>query len=362
MERDLIEKLVNDELRSSNEVAEELQITKQGVAKLVARGELVPIKTMPNASLFLESDVEKIKIRKKLISSINLKKIWGGSTQQFIRDFDDIVRKEDVIGVYIYFYESEAALDGFYTTETIAKKDTLVSIRIPNFVIKYSDLSEEFFDGALCGYGGAGPSGSYDALVKGLEVPEEQARELYYARSIKYFREGNTWRYSMISRNHETNDEGYWDHQRMPYIYNNQFVQLLNVTKRDMELCFSENRKEKSIADEYKWFIPDVSTITIYPKKTAIQTGHYTVSSTDKTIYPVVVRDRNGHELWLDLNVREDAFLSQQERVMDIIQAFGLDLRNNDINNDKSAIIKAILNRIMKVDRAITISKYLDIN
>ena len=361
MERELIEKIVRDELRSSSEVADELNITKQGVAKLVARGELVPVKTMPNASLFLEMDIEKIKIRKKIISSINLQPILGGSTHKFYDDFKNQIRVDDVIGVYIYFYESEAALDGFYTTDEIAKKDTLVRIRVPNFIIKYSDLSEVYFNGALCGYGGTGPGGAHDALVKILEVPKAKADELYYARSIKYFKEGNEWRYKAIYRDHKTNDDGYWDHQSIHYIYNNQFVHLQNVTKRDMELCFSQ-KEEKSIADEYKWFVPNVDSISIYPKAIAIQTGHYTVSSTDKVIYPVVVRDRSGHELWLDLNVREDVYLSQQERIMDVIKAFGLDIRDNDKNKDKSVIIKRILDWVMKVDSPITISKYLDVS
>lgn len=362
MDRDILIKIVNDEIRSSNEVANELNISKQGVAKLVSRGELEPVKIMPNASLFLESDIEKIKIRKKLITSINPQPIYGGSTGQFIRDFEEYVRVDDVIGVYIYFYESEAALDGFYTTNEIAKKDTLVRIQVPNFIIKYSDLSEVYFNGAMCGYGGVGPGGSHDILVKKLGVPEEIANKLYSARSIKFFREGNQWRCSTIDREHETNDDGFWEHQSIHYIYNNHFVILENVTKRDLELCFDESKQEQSLVEKYRWFISNPENITIYPRMVAIDTGHFTLSSTHKDIYPVVVRNGDGNELWLDLNVKEDIFLSQQERVMDIIKAFGFDLRYSDRNQDKSVIIKKILDLIMKVDRPITISRYLDMN
>lgn len=361
MERDILIKIVNDELRSSNEVADELNITKQGVAKLVARGELRPVKTMPNASLFLESDIEKIKVRKKLISSINPQIIYGGSTGQFLSDFADIVRVDDVIGVYIYFYESEAAMDGFYSTREISKKDTLVRIDVPNFIVKYSDLSEVYFNGAMCGYGGTGPGGSHDILVRQLGVPEEMADEVYSARSIKFFREGMQWRYSSIDRDLKTNDDGYWNHQNLNYIYNNHFVKLVNATKRDLELSADDNEEKRNLAEEFEWFVPNPDSITIYPKSIAIETGHFTLSSTHQEVYPVVVRDKSGNELWLNVNVKEDVFLYQQERILDIIKAFGFEPRDNDKNKDRVSIIKPILDRIMRVDQPITFSKFLDL-
>lgn len=362
MDRNIILKIVDDELRSTNEVATELNITKQGVSKLVARGELSPVKVMPNSFLFLESDVNKIKIKKKLINSINPQPIYGGTTRKFKKDFFDLVRIDDVIGIYIYFYESEAAMDGFYTTNEIAKRDTLLRINIPYFIVKYSDLSEIYFEGAICGYGGEGPHGSYDILVDTMGVPTHLANYLFSARTIKYFREGNQWRCTYVKRNIETKDDGYEYYQEPHYIYNNNFVELINTTKKGLELCYGDNKEDNNLVDTYKWFIPAPETITIYPESIAIETGHFLLSSTYQEIYPVVVRDHSGNELWLNLNVKENEFLCQQERIMDVINAFGFNIKDNDKNQDSNTVIKHILDLIMKVDRPITFSRHLRIN
>ena len=71
MDRDFLKKIVNDEVLFMNEVATELNITKQGVSNLVSRGQLTPVKTTSTGNLFLKMDVEEYKKQKQYARKYN---------------------------------------------------------------------------------------------------------------------------------------------------------------------------------------------------------------------------------------------------------------------------------------------------
>ena len=258
---------------------------------------------------------------------------------------------------------SEATLDDFYISERAAKKDDLTQILSPTFVVKHSDLTEVYFKGANCGYGGHGPGESIEVLINTLNVPEDIAKQVYGARSIKLYNEGGHWRADTIFRNHETNDDGFWNPQMIHYMYNNQLVELIDLEQeRPYYFLSSQDEKQKRI-DMYSWFIPNPESMTLYPMENALSTGHYVMSSTNTIVYPVVVRDSSGHEIWININIDEERNLSKQEKVMGLLDSFGFDFRDIDKNKDKNkkSFVEGILNRFRKLDSPITFNRYLDV-
>lgn len=356
MDRDFLKKIVNDEVLFMNEVATELNITKQGVSNLVSRGQLTPVKTTSTGNLFLKMDVEEYKKQKQLPNYIIPQKVYGGYTSQFLSDFDTyITETTKVIAVFIYFYEADAINDGFYTTCSIAKKDTLIEIKVPTFIIKYEDLTEVYFRGALCGYGGQGPCAAYDVLTEKLHVPKEVAEELYYSRYIKFYREVDGWKFVNEYRNVATKDGGYADYEmhsgRVKYLYNNNLV----VVQKNLNRIWLEDDPAEFVKKNF-YYVPNPKSVTIYSKEMAIKTGHYISTTTDMTVYQVIIKDESGKELWLDMRVNEKIPLSKQCDVMSVLNAADIMLETKDMQVFPD-FIRNILNKRITVQDNQTFGK-----
>ncbi len=327
MLNELMRTWIQKEILTPQEVAKILGVSRQQVSNLVAQGKLVPAKTVPGCNLFLLEDIETYKFEKTRAQTLLPKKILGGGVTRKCTEFvkSELKDLDRIIAIYIYFDDYDAILDGFYTTEKIAKRDKLMSIKAPTFVIKYDDLEEVWIRGYNCGYGGAGPTGSEEFLQL-INVPKDIARLVYSSNTIKYYKEGNTWDFTAESR---YDDNGVVkplrSFNRPHYIYNNNLVIV-------QENCgiFWRGRDPLSFFKNNEDFIPNPNQVVIYSKSKAFETGHYILSDVEEQYYRVIIKDKSGREIWLDCPVDERKCIMRQIHLKNLLEYLDVDYSTHE--------------------------------
>lgn len=314
---ELFKTWIQKEVLTPQEVGKILGVSRQQISNLVAQGKLSPAKSVPGCNLFLLEEVERYKLEKTRSQILLPKVIYGEnitrSCEEYIRD--EVKNLEKIVAIYIYFDDFDAMMDGFYTTEKIAKRDTLMSIKAPTFVIKFEDLEEVWFRGLNCGYGGVGPSGSESVLLK-IGVPSNLAKKVYESNVIKFYKEGNVWEYTAESR---YDDNGIAKPlrkiKRPQYVYNNNFV----ILQEGCGIYWNDNEPLTFLKNNLD-FIPEPYQIVIYSRSKAAETGHYTISNVREQYYRVIIKDRSGRELWLDCPVNEKKSIKQQIFIKELFE------------------------------------------
>lgn len=324
---ELMRSWIQKEILTPQEVAKILGVSRQQVSNLVAQGKLLPAKSVPGCNLFLLEDIETYKFEKTRAQMLLPKKILGSGVTRKCNEFvkNELKDLDRIIAIYIYFDDYDAMLDGFYTTDKIAKRDTLMSIKAPTFVLKYDDLDEVWLRGYNCGYGGAGPTGS-EEFLRLIEVPKDIARLVYSSNTIKYYKEGNSWEFTAESR-FDNNGvvKPLRSFNRPQYIYNNNFV----ITQDNCGI-FWRDRDPLSFLKKNEGFIPNPTQITIYNNAKAFETGHYILSNVEEQYYKVIIKDQSGREIWLDCPFDEKKSISRQVQLKNLFEYLDVDYPTND--------------------------------
>lgn len=319
---ELIKAWVQKEVLTPQEVGKLLGVSRQQISNLVAQGKLVPVKSVPGCNLFLLEDVEKYRIEKTRSYTLVPKTIYGSGITRHCTEYvqEQLKDVDKIVAVYIYFDDYDAIMDGFYTTRKIVKRDKLMSINAPTFIIKYEDLEEIWFRGFNCGYGGVGPSGSETTLIK-IGVPPDMARMVYSSNVIKYYKEGGTWNYTAEWR---FDDEGrvkpLRNFDRPHYIFNNNLV----ITQEHCGV-FWKDCDPLSFVKKNLGFLSEPYQIVIYSRAKAIETGHYILSNVEEQYFCVIIKDRSGKEMWLDCPVDEKKSIARQLHLKELFEFLEVD-------------------------------------
>ena len=329
MQRQFIAGIVRDEVMTASEVADLLGVTRQQLVNLEKKKRLLPVVQKKGINLYIKCDVEEYqKIKSKAQTIIPQPVIGHGVTQKCYDHIkNELPNKGDIEAIFIYFNYIDAIMDGFYTTYEIAKRDQLMKLNVPTFIVKYSNLNEVWYEGLNCGYGGTGPHGSVDVLTKFFDVPKEIAEQVFYAKYMKLYREGAKWRCICDIREAYKNDgkstyeiESFKSVSKI-MLFNNKLVLLQEKSSRYWNEDEARNFLNSNLS-----FISYAKRITIYPRDLAIKTGHYINSSVGETIYQIVIEDVSGRELWLNNYVDENTPIHRQDTIGEILRKLDFDI------------------------------------
>ena len=329
MQRQFIAGIVRDEVMTASEVADLLGVTRQQLVNLEKKKRLLPVVQKKGINLYIKCDVEEYqKIKSKAQTIIPQPVIGHGVTQKCYDHIkNELPNKGDIEAIFIYFNYIDAIMDGVYTTYEIAKRDQLMKLNVPTFIVKYSNLNEVWYEGLNCGYGGTGPHGSVDVLTKFFDVPKEIAEQVFYAKYMKLYREGAKWRCICDIREAYKNDgkstyeiESFKSVSKI-MLFNNKLVLLQEKSSRYWNEDEARNFLNSNLS-----FISYAKRITIYPRDLAIKTGHYINSSVGETIYQIVIEDVSGRELWLNNYVDENTPIHRQDTIGEILRKLDFDV------------------------------------
>lgn len=341
MQREFIAGIVRDEVMTASEVADDLGVTRQQLVNLEKKERLMPVVQKKGVNLYIRCDVEKYRAIKNKAQIIVPQPIIGyGVTKKCYEHIkNELPNKEDIEAIFIYFNYADAIKDGFYTTSGIAKRDVLMKLNVPTFVVKYSNLDEVWYEGLNCGYSGTGPHGSFEILTQFFNVPNKIAEQVFGARYMKLYREGAEWRciceLREIYKNAMESEIDSFKSISHLMLFNNKLVLLQEKNSR-----FWDEDEAKNFLNSNLTFISYAKKLTIYPRDLAIRTGHYINSSVGETIYQIVIEDVSGRELWLNNYVDEVTPIHRQATIGEILEKLDFDLVED--NTRQSSLKKAI--------------------
>lgn len=346
---ELFDKYIKENMLFTSEVCQILGVSRQQISNLVKQGKLSPLKENANAAIFLKSDIDAY-IAEKMSWNIHYRNeiIGNGNTFHSRKHFDLIEELHDeIVEVHLYFHSQDAMFDGYYTLQGRYQRNTLLGLEAPTCVMKLTDGKEYWYNGFNCGYGGTGPNGSYDALIK-LRVPEALAKKLFYTEKISFYKVKETW--EMVNRADSIAKSDYPDFECNICLYNNRLV--LVQTKAEK---YKKERKYGDFLEKYNFFIPKPIEITFFSREEALNTGHYVSTFRYSTIYQIVIKDVSGNELWLDYQFDENLPIKKQQNIEEIMKKIGIEIPKN--KESLSERIKEWLNIVPVITDKITYRK-----
>lgn len=236
---------------------------------------------------------------------------YSGKTRQSLSLWNEKKNKLGVIKqIFIWKYEEDAILKGYYETEKVQGAQLEKIKNVPNMVIidEYGD--EIRLDGCNCGYGGEGPSGSIrilkdnglvdiDALVKGndiINIDLSGSEPIFHSEQSTF----NSFVRGSINQ--------------------------ADIYKQGQNLIFAEDDRYDGDPVEFlQYYLPrvinNVDSVTIFANESDAQSKGKLIPKRDYGgIYQVVVKGKNGKEIWLPASIREDERFEEQETVQQILE------------------------------------------
>ncbi|AEY65741.1 helix-turn-helix domain-containing protein [Clostridium sp. BNL1100] len=335
-------KKLMDNVITSAEAAEMLEVTKQAVNLYVKEGKIESLRNTPNGTLFFKPDIEAFKERIKKPAGVKKYKSDSGITVKSLKFFDENIGKlSEIAAVFIFFNDFDAILDGFFDVEEEFELNGLKRVVNPTCVIRDINGDEIWLAGVTCGYGGEGPRGT-KTIFRSLGVGEDIIEKVSYHHVIKLFRDGSDW--EVVCHGSRLNNVvSYFEPSAEIYYFANRLVLVETGFKR-----WDEN--PIVLLDKYGSFIPDPKEINIFETdKQAIEYGYFIneIVTARRTAYKMIITDQSGRQLWLNTHIDGKVSIGKQEKVINAIKYLGFDDIKEDGLPDK---IKAWLKKdILKI-------------
>ena len=328
--RDYKHYVVEHDVMTPAEVGELLGVSRQQVSNLVSRGKLPVAKSIPGCTLFLRDDVEEYMINRKKINAIFPKDIFDASTHKCLDYVRSLPARSNIGAVFLFFNPEDAINAGFYTTRDVAKKDVLSEIKVPQCVLKYDDLTEVWIQGITCGYTGVGPNGAYDMLTEILGVAPEAAEAVYKYKKVNYIRDLPEWICSaddgLYPDTWKMIDQMPSGDQAAYYLFNGNIV----ILRDRVQVQWLYDDAAQFVKSQLS-FVGTPSSVMLMDRETCYTTGHFVGSTAGDRLYPVIVKGLSGREVWLDINVKENIALKEQQTVMDLLAQFDIHFPEKEI-------------------------------
>lgn len=324
----------------THEVAEKLNMSKQRVSLLNKSGELTPIKSTKNGSVYLLQDVIEYMERQNMLPKYFNPlppKYLGPDASVFsnVNYARETLKKlSDIVLVAIYFEEIDAAIENFFILQGNNRYGDLISLTIPSMVVRDANGDEMWIFGCNCGYSGTGPSES-EKILKEIGIEQSLIDEIYENAIIKYIKdENNKWEtvkkesdfdYRSVSHNNELYNihaHIFWHQGRLTLI---------------QDKMWSRESKPDLVLEKYWSFIPNpVEYILFKNDEQAVDNGYFDPSVRENGIhngvYKMIIRDLSGRQLWLDPIILDNIPLKKQPQLKDILLSCGFEKEADPIN------------------------------
>lgn len=323
------------------EVAEILQVSRTRVPGYVQEGKLPAIRKTSNGLLFLRADVEAFKRRQELDYTINSKKdniIFdeSGSTHKSIEFFKANVSKlDEIISIFIYFEEIDAALDNFYKTNG-ATYGEIYKITTPHLIIRDINGKELWLSGCNCGYRGIGPGGTQKVLrALGFEGDIVE-KYIFDYKVVKLFKNINE-EWEFVFHNGIFEEESYDSYKEFKAASAQLYEFKNNLVLLQDDYYVFETQPLK-VLQKYRSFIPNPKEVLIFTtREQAEKFGYIAPISrygiSDYDYYNFIIVDNSGRQLWLKPDIFDDKPLVMQNNVLDILKMCGFSLPEQKLSD-----------------------------
>lgn len=333
-----------ENLLTTSEVSEMLQVSRQRVVDLVKSGKLEPVKQSTQGYIFLRADVENLKM-KGIDIEFRVPRFveLSGTTRVSVAFFEENISKmKEINTISIYFDPLDAAYDNFYLPNG-RYYGNLQQVITPHMVLRDTEGTEMWLGGCNCGYYGEGPHGSA-AILKRLGFTEQQIAPVFTYRIVKYFLEEGeieiiTSDSSFDKKSSHQNTHPIDDHALL-FFMNDHLVLIQEDTYRTDTI---------SLLRRYRKFAPNPTEVLILTDEQAKSFG-YQIPPLPGTrtygtqIYNVIIRDSSGREIWLHANISKKP-LSRQEPLIRILEECGLQLPERTFLSDLSSWLNVIIHK-----------------
>ncbi len=345
-----MEKYRDDLVRNiliTSEVAELLDCSTKTVNHYVNNEGLRYLRKTANGLLFLRKDVEDFMLNKSLHLESKRGSIYfdnAGTTAKSIEYYMNHKRKlKEIHGVYIYFNEIDPIVDGYYESVGSSDHPELQKLTNPHMVIKDIEGNAIWLGSCNCGYVGEGPNGSLRILSDlGVLTDEIEliVRSFDVVKIVKnqqdwevFKRDGIVKRNEMFGRN-----DAYAD----LYLLD---TNLVLVQSRH----FGWDSNPTEILNKYMEFIPSPTEITIFSTtEQAVECG-YTIKGSGymhrDEVYPVIIKDYTGRQLWLSPHLKVDDVFKLNENVVKIVDILGFDIKEDSLTETAKKWVNMFLNK-----------------
>ncbi|WP_313559160.1 hypothetical protein [Ruminiclostridium cellobioparum] len=341
MEISSLKNYLRENVITSSEAAEILQVTKQAVNLYVRDGKIECLRNTPNGTLFFKPDVEAYKNRTQKLTGTQKIVNYSGTTSKSLQFYRENIDKLSAIcAIFIYGQDFDAILDDFYEIEDDFEFGNLRRVVNPTFVIRDINGDELWLGGVNCGYNGEGPRGS-KTILKEIGISEEIIEKISYHNVIKLFKDGDRW-------------EVFYHGSRINYV-KTFFEPSAHIYFCRDRLVLVESFIRRWDADplllleKYRAFIPDPREINIFESdKQAIDYGYSMpeIGTFRNAAFKMIITDQSGRQLWLNQHIDRSVSIEKQDKVQEVIKYLGFDLKELRLTDKIKAWIE---NDILKI-------------
>lgn len=324
MEIQNIRTYIKNNLLTTSESAEILQLSKARITKLVEEGALSPIKKSSQGLLFLRSD---IMLYLNARNRVNVSKntpifIKDTTTNKCVSKFREHRSELGMIeSIQVFFNNYDAILCGYYTPADYDWYGEHNLIESPLFVIRDVNGKEIWLSGCNCGYGGTGPHGTASILrylrdentLTGPEFTDEAIEKLIFFKRISIIKDDNDgWDVYKLESSIPTIAA-----DATMFYYKDNLVLVQDVNDYRYESNYQ-------VLEAYQSFLPDPSQIIVFPTDRMAEEYGYVLHnhrySYPKAIYNIILIDGSGRQIWLRDNFKNKETLLHNPSIKKILE------------------------------------------
>ncbi|MCY9592971.1 hypothetical protein [Paenibacillus chitinolyticus] len=336
----------------THEVAEKLNVSRQRISILHKEGELVPIKSTANGSVYLLQDVLRFMEKKGMLPRYENPTPpkyaceTSGTHENIAYANKHIGQLNSIERVSIFFEQIDAAVENYFLPLEKYRYGDLISLSIPHMVIRDSDGNEMWLPGCNCGYGGTGPHGS-EKVLQLIGVPKALRENVFYHPVVKYVKnENGNWEVnvrksefdfrsiSSIDDLEAAQANMYWHQGRLTLLQDKRY----------------SRSKPQHVLEKYWAFIPHpIEYILFSEDEQAIDNGFFDPSNQyghKHGAYRLIIRDYSGRQLWLDPYIAKNKSLVKQPELKDILEVCGFDIGKEKSDQKLSRWLELLLKKV----------------
>lgn len=322
-----IKTLIRNNVITTAQAAEILQVSKQAIGDFVKSGELEPVLSTTQGTMFLRSDVRELYKKRCLgdnpLFKNRIKPILFRA--EFIDENIELFKENggkfgSANAIYIFFNEFDAILNNFYQISNEFYYGELQNLEVPHMVIKNDNMEELWLMGCNCGYIGTSPRRT-EKILKNYNIKEESIDSIFHNRVVKYFKnEDEQW--EVHAHDSELKDMFNSEVKADIYMFRNELVLI-----QDYSYNVNIDIEPERILEKYRAFIPNPIEAVIMNKEQAKLNGFVGPGNFHKEqIYRLVIKDATGRQLWLNTYIDNEKPLYKQNNIVQFLKYCGFNL------------------------------------
>lgn len=348
-----LRKFISNNVLTTAEAAELLQVTKQRIINMVKAEEILPIKQTTQGMLFLRADIDSYKkkrdygVDENLFDNKSTLFDHSGSTQRSISFYKENISKlGEISAIFIFFDKYDAALDNFYIPSEDERYGDLRFIDVPHMIIRDITGKELWLGGCNCGYGGEGPHGSISILKKLREdshiiINDKDIEEIKYNRIVKLFKDPDG-SFEFIA--HNSLVESYQNYNSVDldlYFFRGNLVLI-----QDTHSMW--NKSDISDLERYRDFIPNPTQVKIFNTYNQARYEGYVKPGKgfEEEVYRLIIFDSSGRQIWLNPLIDDTKPLYYQNNLVEILSYCGFDIKSEKLAERLQRWIKTNVRKV----------------